>query len=130
MSVFSWIGDLFGPISELVDEVYFSGEEEAQAKAKMAEIKSKMAQIEAQVATKTLEFQSELVKANTKIATAEQEHGNWLSKSWRPVCSLGSFTMLMLMGIGYIPFNEYLSVMFGSFLGIHGGGRSYEKTKK
>ena len=94
MSVFSWIGDLFSPAADLIDNLHYSGEEKAEAKAKQAELKNKLAEIEAKVATRTLDLQSQIIDANSKIAVAEQKHGNWLSKSWRPLCSLGSFGML------------------------------------
>lgn len=129
MSIFDWIGSLFKPASDLVDELHFSGEEEANAKAKMAELKNKLAEIEAKVATRTLDLQSQIIEANSKIAVAEQQHGNWLSKSWRPICSLGSFASLMLMGTGYMEFNQYLAMIFGGFLGIYTGARSWEKKK-
>src|SRR6056300_1624893 len=99
MSLFDWIGSLFSPVSDLVDELHYSGEEEANAKAKMAELKNKLAEIEAKVATRTLELQSQIIEANSKIAVAEQQSGNWLSKSWRPICSFGSFISLVMMGL-------------------------------
>lgn len=129
MSIFSWIGDLFEPAANLVDELNFSGEEKAQAEAKMAELKNKLAEIEAKVATRTLELQSQIIDANAKIAMAEQQSGNWLSKSWRPLCSFGSFGMLVAMGCQLIPYNDFLITVFGSFLGIYTGFRSYEKKK-
>jgi len=129
MSVFDWIGSLFKPASDLVDEIHFSGEEKAQAQAKQAELRNKLAEIEAKVATRTLDLQSQIIEANSKIAVAEQEHGNWLSKSWRPLCSIGSFAMLSLMGMGKIPPNEFLMMIFGGFLGIYTGARSWEKKK-
>lgn len=129
MSIFDWIGSLFSPASDLVDELHYSGEEEAAAKAKMAELKNKLAEIEAKVATKTLDLQSQIIEANSKIAVAEQKHGNWLSKSWRPMCSIGSFIMLALMGTGKIAHNDFLAMIFGGFLGIYTGARSWEKKK-
>jgi hypothetical protein len=129
MSVFSWIGDLFKPAADLVDEVHFSGEEKAEAKAKMAELKNKLAEIESKVATRTLDFQSQLVEANSKIAIAEQEHGNWLSKSWRPLCSFGCFIMVSLMGFGIVPFNVYLFGFYSGFVGVYIPARSWEKKK-
>jgi len=136
MSVFSWIGDLFKPAADLVDELHYSGEEKghhqekmAKHKAKMSELKNQMAQIEAKVATKTLDLQSQIIDANAKVAVAEQMHGNWLSKSWRPICSVGSFGMLVAMGFDIVPFNQFLATVFGSFLGIYTGARSWEKKK-
>ena len=129
MSVFSWIGDLFGPISKTIDDIHHSGEEKEKHKAKMSAIKNELAQIEAKVATRTLDFQSQLIEANSKIAIAEQMHGNWLSKSWRPICSLGSFVSLVAMGVGVMEFNSFLATIFGSFLGVYTGARSWEKKK-
>ena len=122
MSIFNWIGGLFEPAAKLVDDLHYSGEEKA-------ELRNKLAQIEAQVATKTLDFQSQLIEANSKIAVAEQMHGNWLSKSWRPICSLGSFSALVAMGLGWMEYNQFLAAIFGSFLGIYTGARSWEKKK-
>ena len=122
MSLFSWISEIFTPVSDLVDELHFSGEEEGR-------IRNKLAEIEAKVATRTLELQSQIIEANAKIATAEQEHGNWLSKSWRPLCSLGSFAALVLMGTDVMVYNQFLATIFGSFLGIYTGARSWEKKK-
>ena len=122
MSVFSWISNIFSPVSDLVDELHFSGEEEGR-------LRNKLAEIEAKVATRTLELQSQIIEANAKIATAEQEHGNWLSKSWRPLCSLGSFAALVAMGTDVMVYNQFLATIFGSFLGIYTGARSWEKKK-
>ena len=122
MSVFSWISNIFSPVSDLVDELHFSGEEEGR-------LRNKLAEIEAKVATRTLELQSQIIEANAKIATAEQEHGNWLSKSWRPLCSLGSFAALVAMGTDVMVYNQFLATIFGSFLGIYTGARSWEKRK-
>ena len=129
MSIFSWLGSIFEPAAKLVDDLHYSGQEKAESKAKLSELKNELAQIEAKVATKTLEFQSKLIEANSKIAVAEQKHGNMLSKSWRPICSLGSFGMLVAMGFDIIPFNNFLAMIFGSFLGIYTGARSWEKKK-
>lgn len=129
MSIFSWLGSIFEPAAKLVDDLHHSGEEKEKHKAKMSALKNELAQIETKVATKTLELQSQLIEANSKVAIAEQKHGNVLSKSWRPLCSLGSFGMLMLMGFDIIPFNNFLAMIFGSFLGIYTGARSWEKKK-
>jgi len=129
MSIFKWVSSLFDPVSKTIDELHYSGEEKGAIENKRAELKNKLAEIEAKVATRTLDLQSQIIEANSKIAVSEQEHGNWLSKSWRPMCSLGSFAMLSLMGMGKIPANEFLMMIFGGFLGIYSGARSWEKKK-
>ena len=129
MSVFSWIGDLFKPVADLVDEVHTSTEEKGQIANRASELKNKLAEIESKVATKTLSLQSQIIEANSKIAVAEQKHGNVLSKSWRPLCSIGSFCALVAMGTGQMEYNQFLATIFGGFLGIYTGARSWEKKK-
>lgn len=122
MSVFSWIGDLFSPAADLVDDLHYSGEEKA-------ELKNKLAEIEAKVATRTLDLQSQLIEATSKVAMSEQQHGNIFTKSVRPAISVGCFIMLMLMGIGSIPKDDLLMKICGGWLGVYGGLRSWEKKK-
>ncbi len=129
MNIFGWISGLFEPAAKLVDDIHHSGEEKEKHKAKMSALRNELAQIEAKVATRTLDFQSQLIEANSKIAVSEQMHGNWLSKSWRPICSLGSFAALVAMGTGLMEYNQFLATIFGSFLGIYTGARSWEKKK-
>ena len=129
MSLFSWISSLFEPVSNLVDEIHFSGEEKGAIDVKKAELRNKLAEIESKIATRTLELQSQIIEANSKIAVAEQQHGNWLSKSWRPLCSVGSFLALIAMGTDVMVYNQFLATIFGGFLGIYTGARSWEKKK-
>lgn len=120
MSLFSFIGDIFKPAADLVDELHVSEEE-------MGILKNKLAEIEAKVAVRVLDLQSQIVEANSKVAISEQEHGNMLSKSWRPVVSIIMSGLLVAMGLGAIPFNQFLAGIAGGFLGIYTGARSYEK---
>lgn len=130
MSLFDWIGSIFAPATKLVDDLHFSGEEEAAAKAKMAELKNKLAEIEAKVATRTLELQSQIIEANAKVAVAEQEHGNLYTKSVRPTIMLASFIMLTLMGFGLMPYNETIAYVYAGFLGVYTSLRSLVDKKK
>ena len=129
MSVFSWIGELFGPVADLVDNIHDSDEEMGNIAVKQAEIKAKVAEIESKVATKVLALQQASLEANAKVAMSEQEHGNWLSKGWRPIASLSMVGILMATGFGAIEYKELLVQVCGGFLGIYGVGRSWEKKK-
>lgn len=122
MSIFNFIGEIFKPIADLVDNVHTSTEEKGQ-------IKTKLAEIEAKVATQILTLQSEIIAANAKVAQSEQQYGNWLSKTWRPFCSICLMGVLVAMALDYAPYNQVLALMAGSFLGIYSGGRSYEKKR-
>lgn len=123
MSLFGFLGSIFKPAAELIDNVHTSDEERMM-------LRNQLAQIEAQVSIKMMELQSTVIEANSKIAVAEQQHGNLLSKSWRPIVSLGLTGLLIAMGLGYVPFNELLAQISGAFLGIYGIGRSVEKRGK
>lgn len=129
MSILSWISGIFKPAADLVDELHFSGEEKGNIEVKKQEIKAKIAEMESKVATKVLGLQQAAMEANAKVAMAEQMHGNWLSKSWRPVASLVMVGILVGMGFGVIEYKELLIQVCGGFLGIYGVGRSWEKKK-
>lgn len=122
MSVFNFIGEIFKPAANLIDELHFSGEEKGKLQTKLAEIEFKMAK-------QVLDLQSQLITANSLVAVEEQKHGNWLSKSWRPIVSLVMTGILVLMALEYVPFNNMLATLAGGFLGIYTGARSYEKRK-
>lgn len=122
MSLFNFLGSVFKPVADLVDNVHTSDEERMM-------LRNQLAQIEAQVSIKMMELQSSVIEANSKMAIAEQEHGNLLSKSWRPLVSLALTGILVAMGFGVIEFNDLLAQISGAFLGIYGVGRSMEKRK-
>jgi len=130
MSLFSFIGDIFKPASDIIDELHFSGEEKGEVANKKAELKNKLAEIEARVSQKLMELQSQSIEANAKVAIAEQQHGNWLSRSHRPITSILLVTILICMGFEIIPYKELLIKICGGFLGVYGIGRSVEKARK
>lgn len=123
MSILGDLANVFSPIAKLVDDLHTSSEEKGQIKAKIAEV-------EAKVSTKMMELQMASIDANTKIAIAEQEHGNSFVKMIRPVISLGCFVILLAMGFEFIPEKDLLMKICGGYLGFYGSLRTYEKTKK
>ena len=123
MSLFAFLGSIFKPAADLIDELHVSDEERGI-------LKNKFAEIEARVSIKTLELQQLLVESNSKIAIAEQKHGNWYVKSVRPTISLGCFCLLVLTGFEIIPYKELIIQISGMYLGFYGGLRTFEKVKK
>jgi hypothetical protein len=122
MSILGDLANLFRPISSLVDNLHTSEEEKGEIKARLAEI-------EAKVSTKMMDLQMKSIEANSQIAVAEQQHGNWYVKSIRPTISLGCFLILLLMGFDLITYRELLVQVCGGYLGFYGALRSYEKRK-
>lgn len=130
MSILSFLGSIFKPAVDLVDELHDSEEELGNIEIKKAELHNKLAEIESKVGLKLMDLQSKALDMQTKIAVAEQEHGNTLSKSWRPIASLAMTGLLVAMGLDFIQYKPLLVQVAGGFLGIYGLGRSYEKAKK
>lgn len=129
MSLFSFLGGIFSPLTELVDELHDSDEELLALEVKKKEIHAKIAEIEAQVTTKVVELQTKAMEANSKMEIAAQQHGNWLSKSWRPISSLAMTAILVATGFDLVEYRPLLVQVAGGFLGIYGIGRSFEKKK-
>lgn len=130
MGLFDFIGSIFKPATELVDDLIYSGEEKGNIEIKKSELRNKLAEIENKVSVKLMDLQSQAIEANSKVAIAEQQHGNWLSKSWRPITSLALVGLLLAMGFEVVPYKDFLAKVAGGFLGIYGMGRSYEKGSK
>jgi len=129
MSIFSFLGDIFKPAAQLIDDIHTSKEELGNIEIKKAELRNKLAEIEAQVSSKILDLQSQIIDANAKIAIQEQVSGSVISKNWRPVCSIIFVGLLVAMGLGVIQYNQFLAGIAGSFLGIYTGLRSLVDKK-
>lgn len=122
MSVFTFLGSIFGPAAKLIDDVVTTDEERMILRNKLAEIESK-------VATKMFEVQSEMIAAQARIESAVQKHGNWFTRSIRPVGSAVCFGLIVAMATGLIAHNAELMYFCMAYLGIYNAGRSYEKAQ-
>ncbi len=137
MALPTWVAGLFEPLSKVVDELHFSGEEKAKLKLEMFAAQTELAR-------QTLEYEMRLADAQAKVITAEAQGDSWIQRSWRPV------TMLLfgfIVGWNYVlsPLGSWVAKMFGGpevpvltitsemwtllSIGIGGyiGGRSVEK---
>ena len=76
------------------------------------------------------------LKERASIIKTEYEHGNWLTKSWRPITMLVFTACIVSHWLGYTPENlspdQIKDVMFVIKLGLGGyvGGRTVEKVVK
>lgn len=130
MDIFTWIGSIFKPAADLVDELHTSDEEMGNIEVKKQELRNKLAEMEFNLSTKYVELQTKAMEASAKMEVAAQQHGNWLSKSWRPIASLAMVGLLIGMGLDFIVYKPLVVQIAGGFLGIYGIGRSYEKGKE
>lgn len=92
-----WVTTIFEPITKLIDDFHFSGEEKAAAKIAIIN-----AQTEA--ATKVAEYELKLIDSQQKIIVAEAQGESWLQRNWRPI------TMLVFVFV--IAWNYVISPIF------------------
>ena len=128
MGILKLIGGLLEPVTKLVDVVYDSPTEKAEARAKLM-------MIQGEILKEVSNFESILVEAQSKIIIAEAQSQSWLTRNWRP--------LLMLDFIIIIFWNHFVAEVFGVTpatipdhmwsvikIGVGGyiGGRTFEKV--
>jgi len=129
MSILSFVGQVFKPAADLIDNLHTSDDERLEKKAMLL-------QIQTDFLTKALEQEQEQLDAKSKIIQAEAQSEGMLARNWRPA------TMLVFVGLtaaywfGLTPEGleeDRVEDMFTLIqIGIGGyiGGRSVEKTAK
>ena len=123
------IGNLISKGMDLIDDVFTSDEEKAEARLKLSNL------------AQTGDLQAlgqfvDVLKQKSKIITAEAESEHWLTANWRPI------TMMVMLGLivsrwfgwesNHMSPDEYLMAWELLKLGIGGyiGGRTVEKGIK
>ncbi len=86
MSIFSFIGKIFKPVADLVDNLHTSEEEKL-------EIKSKMMEMQFEFQSKILDYETKLMESKATIVESEAKSEHFLTAAWRPI------TMLLFTGI-------------------------------
>ena len=121
--IFELIASIFKPAAKLIDDVVTSDEERLK-------LRNELAKIESAAKLKTLDLEQEIVKARTSVIIAESQSQSWITKSWRPLCSL-LLTGYVVVGplIGYPPPQDVYSIL-QVFLSVYAGGRSLEMASK
>ena len=80
------VGELFRPITTIVDELHTSEEEKFKVKKEMAKIQS-------DIQVKVLDYEKEAIQAKSSIINSEANGQSWLQRNWRPI------TMLTFLGL-------------------------------
>lgn len=98
LDAFSFTKSIFDPITKLVDELKFSGEEKAEAKRKLQDMEN-------QFHSKLLEHESKIVEAQSKVIQSEMQASKF-SASWRPSLM---YVIIAILANNYLIF-PYLSM--------------------
>jgi len=113
MDVLSFIGGIFKPAAELIDNVHTSSEEKLNLKAT---IKS----IENALLAKVIEYETKILDSKTKVITAEATGESWMQRNWRPITMLTFLVLVVCDSFGWLA--NPLSVEAWALLQIGLGG--------
>ena len=124
--IFGGVGsNIAGKISDIIDKHTFSKEEKAQLKNEMDQI--------------FIAAEADMQKNVTERWKVDLQHGNWLTKSVRPLTLIFlvvSTVLMVFIDSGSIVFEveekwtELLQIVLITCIGAYFGGRSIEKVKK
>lgn len=112
MSLLDFIGGIFKPAADLVDELHVSDEERGRLRNELANIQQKMQ-------AKSIE-----------LMAAEAKSDHWIVAAWRPMVSLLLFTLILGDGYGIAEAPQQVYDLAEMFLSVYAGGRSLEKIAK
>lgn len=120
-NIFKFLDDLIKPVTTLVDDLSTSDEERLK-------IKKELFNIESQTQQKLMELQLESQRLQLELLKNENQYGNWLQKSWRPISMFVFLLLLIAYSFGYVSnlptwVGHLFEIGFGSYI----IGRSGEK---
>lgn len=127
-AIVSGLSGLFNSIFGGIDSISTSDEERL-------EWKTKMMALQRDILSAVFELEKIYVKAQSTVLTAELQHGNWLTRSWRPLTMLVFVGFVVWFGIGTaysiavpsVPFMDQMMGLVKLGLGGYIVGRSGEK---
>lgn len=134
--ILSFIGNIFTPARELIDDIHTSGEEEGAIAIKMKELTVALSKLENEVILKVMEYEGKLLEIQAKIINTEAQSDSWLAKNWRPLTMVAFTGIVISYWFGYQPPNmtpETIGDVFDLIkigLGGYVVGRSVEKAVK
>ena len=124
--LFGGVGsDIAGKISSIIDKHTFSKEEKAQLKSEMDKV--------------FIDSEAAMQKNITERWMVDLQHGNWLTRSVRPLTLIFlvlSTVLMVFIDSGSIVFEveekwtDLLQIVLITVIGAYFGGRSIEKVKK
>lgn len=95
MNLLGFLGQIFEPVTKLVDDLHTSEEERLQ-------IKNKMFEIQAKAFSEAQEYETKLLEAKSEIITAEAKGQSWIQRSWRPITMLTFLVLVVLDSFGIL----------------------------
>ena len=123
MPIAQMIGELFRPVSNIIDDIHTSDEEKFK-------IKKEISKVQADLQVKVLDYEKEMIQAKSSIINAEANGQSWIQRNWRPITMLTFLALVVCDSFGLLAFR--LAPQAWTLLQIGMGGyvigRSCEKV--
>jgi len=122
MSILNFIGQIFKPATDLIDDMHTSDEEKIKLQAQMRVIENEFQ-------AKMLEYETRLMENKASIINAESTGHSWLQRNWRPITMLTFLTLVVMDSFGWLanPLADEAWLLLQIGLGGYVAGRSMEK---
>jgi hypothetical protein len=122
MNILSFIGEIFKPAADLIDNLHTSTEEKLTLKNQMAVIQNDMH-------SKIIDYETKLLASKTSIITAEANGKSWMQRNWRPLTMLTFLGLVVCDSFGWLanPLAAEAWTLLQIGLGGYVAGRSGEK---
>jgi hypothetical protein len=126
LGLLEFVGSIFKPLTDLIDDLTLSPEEKAN-------IKKEMWLANTQLYSQVLEYEKATLEARAKIVQAEAQSESWLTANWRPLIMVFFAGIIGSTWFGYAPpnitpeLNTHLFDIIELGLGGYVVGRSVEK---
>jgi hypothetical protein len=122
MSIFDFIGNIFKPAADLVDNISTTDEERLQ-------LRNEFKKLENQATAKILELEKTKIEALSRVEVAEANSKHWIRANWRPITALTLVGLIVAGSMGWATVPVEIYNLSTVFLGGYGVGRSFEKAK-
>jgi len=96
MALLEVIAGIFKPISDVIDHIVPSGDEK---------VKLQEALLQGQIATsmQAMDYEKQLLDAQSRIVTAEATGQSWLQRNWRPITMMVFLVLTVCDSFGWLP---------------------------
>lgn len=123
MAILDFIGTIFKPAADLVDDLHTSKEEKLILQTEIQRIRTEFQ-------TKILEYETKLMDAQSSVIRAEATSSSWLASNWRPIAMMTFLVLVVLDSFNLLknPLSDEAWLLLQIGLGGYVVGRSAEKV--
>ena len=123
MNILGFIGEIFKPAANLIDNMHTSTEEKLI-------LKNKFEVIENKITAKIIDYETKLLDSKASIITAEATGQSWIQRNWRPITMLTFLALVVCDSFGWLanPLASEAWTLLQIGLGGYVAGRSVEKV--